>query len=432
MQPHERGWDQSDETTRVFRPGDMIRAGEPHPGGDKPAGQQTRQEAQIGLLMRTFGPGATAGPRNSNETGVQFVYREGHLLVRDEFLDRVRGVLQQADVVRSLVHGVSLVKVPLDTLSALARVKEAFGSGIAAPDHIVSITPGAGGACPATEPEPIAAGTPPIPGFTADRGAGEGVRVVVIDTGLDPNAGSTNAWMGGITGDPDAGIQPPNLLPYAGHGTFIAGVVRCMAPSAEVIVRAGFADAGGVYESVLVEMLDRVLDEDYPDIISMSAGTWTFDPTGLLGFQAFYEGRLSHHKGVVLVTAAGNDADRRPFWPAAAPWTVSVGALAPDWRTRAHFSNFGGWVDVYAPGENIINAFPRGTFTYQEPPKKGTSATFDGMANWSGTSFSTPMVAGMIAARMSRTGENGQEAAAALLQAAQANAVPGVGARLLP
>jgi subtilisin family serine protease len=107
-------------------------------------------------------------------------------------------------------------------------------------------------------------------------------------------------------------------------------------------------------------------------------------------------------------------------------------ALASDGRSRAHFSNFGGWVDVYAPGQHLINAFPEGTLTYQEPPRAGQTATFSTMASWSGTSFATPVVAGLIAARMSRTGENGRDAAAALVAKAQAAARPGIGAVLLP
>jgi subtilisin family serine protease len=392
---------------------------------------QTRQEAQVGLVLRTLGEDVGIGPKGWREEGAQFLLRAGHILVRDAYLDRVRGVLAGSEISRTLIEGVTLLRVQEDTLAALARVRDAFGSGVAAPDHLVSICP-TGGCCPASEPEVVAAGSAPDPAPTPDRAAGQRIRVVVVDTGLDHDAAATHAWMRGVEGEPDAAIQPPNLLPYAGHGTFIAGIVRCMAPQAEVIVKAAFTDAGAIYESGLVEELDRVLNEDHPDVISMSAGTWTYDPTGLLGFQVFYDTRLRHHKGIVLVAAAGNDSSRRPFWPAAAPWTVSVGSLAQDWRSRAQFSNFGGWVDIYAPGENVINAFPNGTYTYQEPPKVGQTAQFDGMASWSGTSFSTPLVAGLIAARMSRTGENGHDAASALLATARSAAVPGVGAVLAP
>jgi subtilisin family serine protease len=256
--------------------------------------------------------------------------------------------------------------------------------------------------------------------------------VVVIDTGLDPESPGRHPWMTGVSGDPDPAIGAGVLGPYAGHGTFIAGVVRSLAPRAEVIVRSAFRRAGAIFESDLVEALDWVLANDSPDIISMSAGTWTYDASGALGLHAFNETRLRHHKGVVLVAAAGNDSSRHPFWPAAAPWAVSVGALASNWRTRAGFSNFGGWVDVYAPGENLINAFPRGTYSYHEPPLPRPDGHFEGMARWSGTSFATPVVSGLVAARMSRTGENGRDAAAALLVQARTTVLPGVGAALLP
>jgi subtilisin family serine protease len=315
----------------------------------------------------------------------------------------------------------------------LLQIDAELGEGIASPNHLLTVAPVVA-PCPATEPQEVYDGIEPSPSVEVDNG-GAGVLIYVADTGLLEGAATTAPWLNGVQGDPDPlpkplpdGTQP--IPPYAGHGTFVAGVARCVAPQADIYVGNVFNVAGSALETDFVRKLDAALDLGV-DIFNLSITAPTRNDLPLLAFGAWME-RARQYKGVVSVVAAGNQGSRLPHWPAAYPGMVSVGALAADWRSRADFSNFGGWVDVYAPGRGIINAYATGTYTCRVAPYVGQERKFFGMARWSGTSFSTPVVTGLIAARMSRTGENGQQAAAALLAEAHARAIPGVGAVLLP
>jgi hypothetical protein len=216
------------------------------------------------------------------------------------------------------------------------------GRDSAALNHVVPLC-GNGAGCPAVEPEPVPAVSSPYPGYTPDRGAGDGVKIVVVDTGFDATAPQRSPWLEGVWGDADYAQSGDTLEKYAGHGTFIAGLIRCVAPRAEVYVKGVLNFGGSALESDLVQALDAVLNEDYPDIISMSAGTHAYDATGLLSFRVFDELRLSHHKGIALVVAAGNDASRKPFWPAASPFSVSPPA-GRDGRRSATMA--AGWTSM--------------------------------------------------------------------------------------
>jgi subtilisin family serine protease len=408
--------------------------------------EAAKMDIQVDLIVDAFGEeGIVVKAATRPDGTLDFIYQEGVILVRDAYLRDVAAFLHEREVAAAerpvpteagpgtegVLPGVSLYSLEgsdfPDVLGALDAIDRRFGVGVATPNHILSITPVF--ACPATEPEEVVLEALPDPGGC--DGGGSGAFVYVTDTGLLKDA-DDHLWLAGVTGqhDPPTGVAASPIPEYTGHGTFVAGVARCMAPVAKVRVSRDFDKAGALSEHELVKRLVQALGLG-PDVINLSAGGATRKDLPLLSFVAFWD-TYRHYKGVVLVASAGNHSSRRPFWPAAFPEVVSVGAIAANGRARAYFSDYGPWVDVYAPGEGLVNAYAHGTYICREPPHIGEVRHFRGMARWSGTSFSAPLVAGLIASRMSRTGENGRQAADALLAQARAQRLPGVGPALLP
>ena len=188
--------------------------------------------------------------------------------------------------------------------------------------------------------------------------------------------------------------NPDQVLDFeAGHGTFIAGIVRQLCPDAEICSAGVLSSFGDGDVDGVTSNLKRVLAEiDGPvDIVVMSFGT------NLIGDDpGFFGEELTRLLGdAVGVAAAGNQSTCRPYFPAALPNVIGVGGLAAD--GKAWFTNFGGWVDACAPAVDVVSTFFN---DFQEVIDGQQKRHYEQWARWSGTSFSAPKVAAVIAQEM--------------------------------
>jgi subtilisin family serine protease len=402
--PHDKWWDAGQEALRRARYADQVRL--------------------IRQALRDNGTEISVHPWVDDDhlDAVEYMYRSDTVLTSDADAPRVRRLLglpqtddKRQDGLPDPINGLTVLKVAQPAADVVDRVDRAIGKGVVRYDTVVHVSPFS--FCPATEPDPAKQG--PDPAVNPNSGAGRHTRVAVVDTGCLDAVVNQHSWLAGVPGDPEA--PPSQIGHYRGHGTFAAGVLRTMAPSADVHVWPLFPHGGAVLESELAPRLVEVFLSNV-DIISMSAGVAPAGGSPLLSLQAFYDNYLKGSK-TLLVCAAGNDAGPGPFEPASQGWPVAVGALDAD-GAQAGYSNYGAWVDVWARGTDVVNAYPKGTYRYMEPPKAGQpdGSFTTGLASWSGTSFATPLVSGLIAARMSAYGENARQAWAALSAIAAARA----------
>lgn len=236
-------------------------------------------------------------------------------------------------------------------------------------------------------------------------------------------------WDGPVTADPLIG----ELDTHTGHGTFIAGIVRQIAPDATVLALRIMHSDGIVYEGdllyalgLLAARVSAALDGDLSqmvDIVSLSLGYFSETSSDqAYTFKLWQAIEPLLEMGVVVTAAAGNYSTSRRFYPAAfadlavpadSVPLISVGALNPN-GSQALFSDGGHWIRAAAPGAALLSTFPADINGSRDPqvslPARAALDPDDfrsGFALWSGTSFAAPYLAAQLASSLLREAEAG-------------------------
>lgn len=166
------------------------------------------------------------------------------------------------------------------------------------------------------------------------------------------------------------GSRPPSGF---GHGTMVAGLIRLTAPSARIMPLKAFSPYGTASLFNLIRAVYYAADNG-AKVINMS---FTLERTSDEFTRAL---NYAATRGAIGVAAAGNGGRQTVVYPAAYHNVLGVAATTLT-NLRSGFSNYGSaLVSLAAPGEDLVTIYPGG-----------------GYACVSGTSFSTPLVAGTLA-----------------------------------
>jgi len=152
------------------------------------------------------------------------------------------------------------------------------------------------------------------------------------------------------------------------------------------------------YLEEIIEAIEYAADNG-ADVISMSFGDYSYYETLEEAVNYAYE------KGVFLCASAGNDDGPTKRYPAAFDNVTAVGATDRNDSRMEYFysefgiwvkSNYGEWVDVAAPGQQVYSTMPTYDCAWTA---YGFSKNYD---NLSGTSMAAPHIAGLAALLLSK------------------------------
>jgi thermitase len=223
-------------------------------------------------------------------------------------------------------------------------------------------------------------------GQTLASNLGYGVKVAVIDTGIDLShpafqealAPASEWW--DFYAD-DALPQEEGVLGEGGygHGNNVAGIIRQVAPRATILPLRVLGPDGSGSVADLVAAIQWAVDKG-ATIINLSLGSTSFSSSvsaALLN---------ASYKGVLVVASTGNTGDGHVTYPASyatLPLTgwLRLSVTSVDARDiKSSFATYGYSVELAAPGENVFGPAPE-----------------ERVAAWTGTSMAAPMASGALA-----------------------------------
>ncbi len=234
--------------------------------------------------------------------------------------------------------------------------------------------------------------SPVIPKVSTAAATGKGIRIGIIDTGIDYNHEAFGGGFGNnftVAGGYDFVNNDSDPMDDNGHGTHVAGIIgghsstiSGLAVNAKFFAYKALDQNGSGTISTVIAAIERAI-VDSVQVINLSLGTpsnGSEDPLSIAVNHAV-------EAGIVVVVAAGNTGDYGTInSPGIARLALTVGAT--DVNSIAAFSAKGPVTDQYqikpdvvAPGVGILSAKSGG-----------------GYVQMSGTSMATPFVTAIAAA----------------------------------
>lgn len=222
-------------------------------------------------------------------------------------------------------------------------------------------------------------GTQPVAGFVAlpyahRLSTGAGVTVAVLDTGVASHAYLTGAIASGGYNflDNNSNVNDTGTGVMVGHGTFVSGLIHMVAPGAKILpirvmdstgMGSSFTIAEGIYHAI--DHGARVIN------ISMSS-----PKNSTIVADAIAEAKSL---GIIVVASVDNRDSDDKVYPAANGGVIAVASTDMS-DVKSAFSGYGHYVDLCAPGEDLVSILPNNQFAVA-----------------SGTSFSAALVSGTSA-----------------------------------